>query len=95
MKHLIADLIEKIADQETSKKDALFQLDALQIVITALFANQDSLTKEAIRNHISYAFERLAEEGETAPVELERLKGATFALLNREIVLSIAPAGSI
>jgi len=95
MKHLIADLIEKIADQETSKKDALFQLDALQIVITALFANQDSLTKEAIRNHISHAFERLDEEGGTDPVELERLKGATFALLNREIVLSIAPAESI
>lgn len=94
MKHLIADLIEKIADQEASKKDALIQLDALQIVITALFANQDSLTKEAIRNHISHAFERLDEESTTDPVELERLKGATFALLNREIVLPIIPAKS-
>ncbi|WP_420000986.1 sigma-S stabilization anti-adapter protein IraP, partial [Atlantibacter hermannii] len=42
MKHLIADLIEKIADQEASKKESLARLDALKIVVTALFAKLDS-----------------------------------------------------
>ena len=36
MKYLIADLIEKIADQEASKKEALVQLDALKIVVTVV-----------------------------------------------------------
>lgn len=87
MKYLIADLIEKIADQEASKKEALVQLDALKIVVTALFANLDAQTKDAIRDHITEAFEKLAEENSSDLAELERLKEATSDLLSRKIVL--------
>jgi len=87
MKYLIADLIEKIADQEVLKTEALIQLDALKIIVTALFANLDSQTQDAIRDHISQAFEKLAEENSSDLTELERLKEATSDLLSRKIVL--------
>lgn len=83
MKHLIADLIEKIADQEASKKESLARLDALKIVVTALFAKLDSQTKDAIREHITDAFEKLAEENSSDLADLERLKEATSDLLSR------------
>ena len=95
MKYLIADLIEKIADQEASKKEALVQLDALKIVVTALFAHLDSQAKETIRDHISHAFEKLAEENSNDLTELDSLKGATFALLSRNIVLPSFPAEAV
>ncbi|MDV5275726.1 sigma-S stabilization anti-adapter protein IraP [Leclercia adecarboxylata] len=95
MKYLIADLIEKIADQEASKKEALVQLDALKIVVTALFAHLDSHAKEAIRDHISHAFEKLAEENSNDLTELDSLKGATLALLSRNIVLPSFPAEAV
>lgn len=84
MKHLIADLIEKIADQEASKKEYLARLDALKIVVTALFAKLDSQTKDAIREHITDAFEKLAEENSSDLADLERLKEATSDLLSRK-----------
>ena len=95
MKYLIADLIEKIADQEASKKEALVQLDALKIVVTALFAKLDSQTKDAIREHITDAFEKLAEENSNDLTELDSLKGATLALLSRNIVLPSFPAEAV
>ncbi|WP_313471371.1 sigma-S stabilization anti-adapter protein IraP [Atlantibacter hermannii] len=95
MKYLIADLIEKIADQEASKKEALVQLDALKIVVTALFAKLDSQTKDAIRDHITEAFEKLAEENSSDLAELERLKEATSDLLSRKIVLPSFPAETV
>lgn len=95
MKHLIADLIEKIADQEASKKESLARLDALQIVVTALFAKLDSQTKDAIREHITDAFEKLAEENSSDLADLERLKEATSDLLSRKIVLPSFPAETV
>jgi len=95
MKYLIADLIEKIADQEASKKEALVQLDALKIVVTALFAKLDSQTKDAIRDHITEAFEKLAEENSSDLADLERLKEATSDLLSRKIVLPSFPAETV
>ncbi|MEH4799078.1 sigma-S stabilization anti-adapter protein IraP [Atlantibacter hermannii] len=95
MKHLIADLIEKIADQEASKKESLARLDALKIVVTALFAKLDSQTKDAIREHITDAFEKLAEENSSDLADLERLKEATSDLLSRKIVLPSFPAETV
>lgn len=95
MKHLIADLIEKIADQEASKKESLARLDALKIVVTALFAKLDSQTKDAIREHITDAFEKLAEEKSSDLADLERLKEATSDLLSRKIVLPSFPAETV
>ncbi|WP_312775002.1 sigma-S stabilization anti-adapter protein IraP [Atlantibacter hermannii] len=95
MKHLIADLIEKIADQEASKKESLARLDALKIVVTALFAKLDSQTKDAIREHITDAFEILAEENSSDLADLERLKEATSDLLSRKIVLPSFPAETV
>lgn len=95
MKHLIADLIEKIADQEASKKESLARLDALEIVVTALFAKLDSQTKDAIREHITDAFEKLAEENTSDLADLERLKEATSDLLSRKIVLPSFPAETV
>jgi len=92
MKYLIADLIEKIAVQEASKKEAIVQLDALKIVVTALFAKLDSQTKDAIRDHITETFEKLAEENSSDLAELARLKEATSDLLSRKIVLPSFPA---
>jgi len=95
MKHLIADLIEKIADQEASKKESLARLDSLKIVVTALFAKLDSQTKDAIREHITDAFEKLAEENSSDLADLERLKEATSDLLSRKIVLPSFPAETV
>ena len=95
MKHLIADLIEKIADQEASKKESLARLDALKIVVTALFAKLDSQTKDAIREHITDAFEKLAEENSSDLDDRERLKEATSDLLSRKIVLPSFPAETV
>ena len=95
MKHLIADLIEKIADQEASKKESLARLYALKIVVTALFAKLDSQTKDAIREHITDAFEKLAEENSSDLADLERLKEATSDLLSRKIVLPSFPAETV
>lgn len=95
MKHLIADLIEKIADQEASKKESLARLDALKFVVTALFAKLDSQTKDAIREHITDAFEKLAEENSSDLADLERLKEATSDLLSRKIVLPSFPAETV
>ncbi|WP_312749671.1 sigma-S stabilization anti-adapter protein IraP [Atlantibacter hermannii] len=95
MKHLIADLIEKIADQEASKKESLARLDALKIVVTALFAKLDSQTKDAIRDHITDAFKKLAEENSSDLADLERLKEATSDLLSRKIVLPSFPAETV
>jgi len=95
MKHLIADLIEKIADQEASKKESLARLDALKIVVTALFAKLDSQTNDAIREHITDAFEKLAEENSSDLADLERLKEATSDLLSRKIVLPSFPAETV
>lgn len=95
MKHLIADLIEKIVDQEASKKESLARLDALKIVVTALFAKLDSQTKDAIREHITDAFEKLAEENSSDLADLERLKEATSDLLSRKIVLPSFPAETV
>lgn len=95
MKHLIAELIEKIADQEASKKESLARLDALKIVVTALFAKLDSQTNDAIREHITDAFEKLAEENSSDLADLERLKETTSDLLSRKIVLPSFPAETV
>lgn len=89
MKYLIADLVEKLATQEASKLEAFVQLDAIEIVVMALFAQLDEQSKQAIRENITQAFQNLSDAGQTDPTELNRLRLATFKLLNREISLHV------
>ena len=88
-------MLYETLNQEASKKESLSRRDALKIVVTALFAKLDSQTKDAIREHITDAFEKLAEENSSDLADLERLKEATSDLLSRKIVLPSFPAETV
>lgn len=88
MKNLIADLVEKLTDQEASSLEAFVQLDAIQIIVMAMLARLDEQSRHAIHENITQAFEKISDERQVDPDEFERLRSATFSLLNREISLS-------
>ncbi|EAW1141500.1 hypothetical protein CG28_003978 [Salmonella enterica subsp. enterica serovar Ohio] len=94
MKYLIADLVEKLASQEASTVEAFVQLDAIEIIVMALFAQLDEQSKLAIRENVSLAFEKINDEAQADPTELERLRRATFNLLDRDITLPLSRIAS-
>ncbi|WP_313471433.1 sigma-S stabilization anti-adapter protein IraP [Atlantibacter hermannii] len=85
MKHLIADLIEKIADHEASRAEAFIQLDVIKIIVMALLARLDEPSKEDIRLYISQAFDEIETQNETEQADYEHLRRATFSLLDSDI----------
>ena len=84
MRHLIADLIDKLNAQEASSQEARVQLGAIQLIVMAMFTRLDEQSRQAIHENITLSFETIFDEGLSDPDDLERLRSAIFALLNRE-----------
>lgn len=89
MKYFIADLVEKLASQEASHVDAFIQLDAIEIIVMALFTQLAEESRQLVRDNITQAFDKINAEEQTDLTESERLRHATFNLLNREITLPV------
>lgn len=85
MKNLIADLIEKVVDHEKTTEEMCLQLDALEIVVMTFYVRLDEQSKQDIRQHISQAFDNIHTENQAVTADFERLRHATFSLLDRDI----------
>ncbi|MDU5454453.1 MAG: sigma-S stabilization anti-adapter protein IraP [Pseudescherichia vulneris] len=84
MRHLIADLIDKLNVQEASSQEACVQLGAIQLIVMAMFNRLDEQSRQAIHENITLSFEKISDEELSDPDDLQRLRSAIFALLNRE-----------
>ncbi|MEH4661139.1 MULTISPECIES: sigma-S stabilization anti-adapter protein IraP [Enterobacteriaceae] len=87
MKALLADLLDKMAETDASDKACLVQLDAVAVVVQAMFSRLDEQRKFRIREEIHSAFEKIAAEHTTTHAELQLLRTATDNLLSRELIL--------
>lgn len=62
MKNLIAELLVKLAEKETTAKEQMAQIEALEIVVTALMRKLDPQHHLAITSHIDSAMDNVAGE---------------------------------
>lgn len=57
MKNLIAELLVKLAEKEEESKELVAQVEALEIVVTALLRKLDGEQLQQINTHISEAMQ--------------------------------------
>ncbi|AUX92607.1 anti-adapter protein IraP [Mixta gaviniae] len=55
MKYLIAELLDKLAEKEVESKELVAQVEALEIVVTALLRKLGDEQREALSSGISQA----------------------------------------
>lgn len=58
MKNLIAELLVKLAQKEEESKELVAQVEALEIVVTALLRRMDTSDQQALINSIEGALDK-------------------------------------
>ncbi|AMZ77064.1 hypothetical protein A4308_08655 [Enterobacter sp. ODB01] len=58
MKNLIAELLVKLAQKEEESKELVAQVEALEIVVTALLRQMDTSDQQALINSIEGALDK-------------------------------------
>lgn len=83
----MADLVDRIAEQDASNRDFFIYVEALQAVVTVLVTYLDEDRKKDIRRSISDAFADTAPGDFRRDEDREKLKQAIFQLLDRPLNL--------
>ncbi|KPA08233.1 anti-adapter protein IraP [Pantoea agglomerans] len=64
MKNLIAELLVKLAEKEATAKEQMAQIEALEIVVTALVRKLEPQQHLAITTSIETAIDNVADSGD-------------------------------
>lgn len=87
MKALMADLVDRIAEQDASNRDFFIYVEALQAVVTVLVSCLDEDRKKQVRQSISVALADTQPEDFRRMEDREKLKQAIFQLIDRPLNL--------
>ena len=80
MKYLIAELLDKLAEKEAESKELVAQVEALEIVMTALLRKLGDEQRQELSNGISQALATVAADG-AKPEDASLLHGYIDKLL--------------
>ncbi|MGK3142775.1 anti-adapter protein IraP [Pantoea sp. C2G6] len=72
MKNLIAELLLKLAEKEATAKEQIAQIEALEIVVTALVRKLDPSQHQAILSGIENAIDHVADASDENAALLRR-----------------------
>ena len=87
MKALMADLVDRIAEQDASNRDFFIYVEALQAVVTVLVSCLDEDRKKHVRQSISLALADTQPEDFRRMEDREKLRQAIFQLIDRPLNL--------
>lgn len=82
MKNLIAELLIRLAEKETESKELVAQVEALEIVVTALLRKTDAGQLQQINDSITSAMKTASADAAGHPEDLSLLEGYIQRLLN-------------
>lgn len=82
MKNLIAELLVRLAEKETESKELMAQVEALEIVVTALLRKTDAEQLCQINESITTAMQTASTMGQEHKDDLSLLEGHLQRLLN-------------
>lgn len=74
MKNLIAELLVKLAEKEEESKELVAQVEALEIVVTALLRHMAVQEQEAIIQSIEGALDEVRPEAQVAHKDADLLQ---------------------
>ncbi|QHM76414.1 Anti-adapter protein IraP [Mixta theicola] len=80
MKYLIAELLDKLAEKETESKELVAQVEALEIVVTALLRKLGDEQRQELSQGIGQALATAADGASAEDASL--LRGYIDKLLN-------------
>ncbi|NIF23448.1 anti-adapter protein IraP [Candidatus Pantoea multigeneris] len=80
MKHLIAELLVKLAEKEEESKELLAQVEALEIVVTAILRKLEPTQQNEIAAGIESAMQKASVDA--SPDDAQVLYGYINKLLN-------------
>jgi len=81
MKNLIAELLIKLAAKEEESKELTAQVEALEIVVTALLRKMEESQRQELNAGIKVAICKAAEDAATSPEDAALLEGFIQRLL--------------
>lgn len=81
MKNLIAELLVKLAEKEEESKELVAQVEALEIVVTALLRHMAAPEQNALIQSIEGALEDVRPEAGVSPEDAELLQQYVKKLL--------------
>lgn len=82
MKNLIAELLIRLAEKETESKELVAQVEALEIVVTALLRKTDAEQLRQINESINSAIQTASTGEQQHPEDLSMLQSYIQRLLN-------------
>ncbi|MCU5772081.1 anti-adapter protein IraP [Erwiniaceae bacterium BAC15a-03b] len=81
MKNLIAELLLKLAAKEEEAKELTAQVEALEIVVTAMLRKMEESQRLELNAGIEVAMRKAADDAATAPEDASLLQGYIQRLL--------------
>ncbi|VTM90729.1 Anti-adapter protein iraP [Raoultella ornithinolytica] len=72
MKNLIAELLVNLAQKEEEAKELTVQVEALEVVVTALLRHMAQDAQQALINDIEHAIEHAIEQASPGPLVDDR-----------------------
>ena len=82
MKNLIAELLIRLAEKETESKELVAQVEALEIVVTALLRKTDAEQLRQINESINSSIQTASTGEQQHPEDLTLLQSYIQRLLN-------------
>lgn len=81
MKNLIAELLLKLAEKEEESKELVAQVEALEIVLTALLRRMEPEQLHSLTGSIELAMQKAADSAPASPQDTSLLKNYVQKLL--------------
>ncbi|KOC93916.1 anti-adapter protein IraP [Winslowiella iniecta] len=81
MKNLIAELLIKLAAKEEESKELTAQVEALEIVVTAMLRKMEESQRQELNACIKVAMHNAAQDAESNPEDAALLEGFIQRLL--------------
>lgn len=81
MKNLIAELLLKLAAKEEEAKELTAQVEALEIVVTAMLRKMEEAQRQQLSDSIQTAMQKAADAAATPPDDATLLQGYIERLL--------------
>ncbi|MDV5526913.1 anti-adapter protein IraP [Enterobacter hormaechei] len=81
MKNLIAELLVKLAQKEEESKELVAQVEALEIVVTALLRQMAKAEQEALIDNVEGALEKARPDSQVPAEDAELLQQYVKKLL--------------
>lgn len=74
MKNLIAELLVKLAQKEEESKELVAQVEALEIVVTALLRQMEKSEQQALIDSVEGALDKAQPDSQVPPEDAELLQ---------------------